>query len=180
MIERVQPVETIDTGQEWRRLRTLHDWMATFLEDTEAVLWEVAPAVSAWPAAAHLYHVSTANFGVARSIVRLLGGSLAASTSARRDASVALVLGGAIPRGVPAPEGLVPPAGLDRAAVGKRVSGARSAVEALAPLLDDIAASEAAFDHPYLGPLTPAVWLRFMNVHTVHHLRIVERIPEGG
>ncbi len=179
-METLKPVETIDAAEEWRRLMDVHASMSAMLEEAEARLTRAAPAVSAWSAAAHLYHVATANFGIARMLPRLLDGSLAASESPRNAEGIAMVLGGLLPHGARAPQGLTPPDELDRATVAKRLAGARRAVGHLEPLLGVIASAGIAFDHPYLGPLTPAEWLRFMNVHTVHHLRTCARVLAQG
>ena len=42
--------------------------------------------------------------------------------------------------------------------------------------LDKIAAATGLAGHPMLGGFTSSQWMRFMEIHTKHHLKIIEDI----
>ncbi|MEZ4702369.1 MAG: DinB family protein [Rhodothermales bacterium] len=172
----LSPVEAIDAAQEWNRLMALHDHLRALADAPDDVLFATAEGVSAWSRAAHLYHLATSNFGIARLIPRLIQGAIASSESAVKPDGIAMLLSGTLPSGLAAPAGVVPPDALVREAVIERLEKAHDQVRAVEPVLPAAAASPARFDHPYLGPLRPSEWPRLMNAHTLHHLAIDARI----
>lgn len=81
-----------------------------------------------------------------------------------------------IPRGKgKSPEAAVP-RGIERAPVAAELRAYRQRFEALEARLDEIAAGTGRASHPFFGGLTPPRWLRFLEVHHHHHLKIVEDI----
>ncbi len=68
------------------------------------------------------------------------------------------------------------PQGLEREPVAADLRVFRGRVEALGGRLDELAAAKGSAAHPLFGGLTPARWVRFLQVHHHHHLKIVEDI----
>lgn len=84
-----------------------------------------------------------------------------------------------IPRGKgKAPEAAVPQ-GIERAPVATELRAFRDRIEALEDRLDEIAAGRGRASHPFFGGLTPTRWIRFLEVHHHHHLKIVEDIRKA-
>lgn len=73
------------------------------------------------------------------------------------------------------PASLEPSPAPDPAAVAEAWT---AAVAGLGRLEDDvprIAGASATAAHPFFGPLTPLLWIRFVAVHTFHHLELARR-----
>jgi hypothetical protein len=130
------------------------------------------PAVSSWSVATHLDHVVT----VVNRVVPLLRElARAAHNGVPVDVPPAVqevFRSGIIPRGrIQAPEA-VQPRGLGIDTLRRELASALDEVNALEPLLPEIAASHATAPHPVMGPLPPRLWLRLLDIHTRHHLNI--------
>jgi hypothetical protein len=81
-----------------------------------------------------------------------------------------------IPRGRgEAPKDAVPESA-EKEPVAAELRAYRERVEALGDRLDEVAAARGSAGHPFFGGLTPARWLRFLEVHHDHHLKIVADI----
>lgn len=131
--------------------------------------------VSDWTVAQQLDHISTANRLCVGRILETLDSP---RPGVRRPKLVGhlVVLTGFIPRG----RGQAPEATLPSATTPQEVRDrARRAHEELAALegrLPEIARARARREHPALGGLTPAQWIRFIEVHSRHHWKIIQDI----
>ena len=84
---------------------------------------------------------------------------------------------GALPRGVAkAPEAVQVRTQPTLAEVRAEIKEARRNWAKVAKRKDEIAKSPSKFPHFALGPMTSADWVRFIAIHTAHHLKIVEDI----
>ncbi len=63
--------------------------------------------------------------------------------------------------------------------VRRNVEAARTEVGGLGGLLAEIERARWRIEHPYFGGLTAADWLRFMVIHTRHHLKIIADIERA-
>lgn len=81
-----------------------------------------------------------------------------------------------IPRGRGKAPATAVPEGTERQPVAAELRTFRERVEALEGRMDEIAAGRGSAFHPIFGGLTPARWVRFLEVHHHHHLKIVEDI----
>jgi hypothetical protein len=141
----------------------------------EAQLFTVRQQVSGWSPAEHLDHTVK----VAQSVIHRIGDA-AAEPSPRKMSMIgrAVLLFGWIPRG----KGKAP----------ERLRGVLCTVEdleariaryesALATVTAPTAAAARLpiVPHPRFGGLTPAEAVRFVAVHTRHHLRIVADVLKG-
>ena len=77
-----------------------------------------------------------------------------------------------IPRGTgKAPKQVLPPEHIERTHLDEQLAIARK----LVPQLENINA-KATFKHPYFGILNKTSTFKFLEVHTKHHLKIIEDI----
>lgn len=151
-----------------RQLRSID----SLLDEGEEKLGRSAPRVSAWSVAQQLDHVTKV---LERSLETLL------VSEVRLERGInwigRLLLGvGRLPRGV----GKSPAAvrGVERRAADlqRTVIRIRELLARLAAAKVVTASGAPVYRHPYFGGLTPAQALRFLAVHTDHHLRIVADI----
>ncbi len=138
------------------------------------------PEISAWSVAEQLEHLALSDLSILQGLGRLLTDP-ASGQPVRLTWTGRLVLAlGFIPRGRGrSPRSLRPQASEAEALR----SMLREASERLAGLRDRLAALAACrtgFRHPYFGILDPRRWLRFVEVHQHHHLKIIRDIRKHG
>ena len=136
---------------------------------------------SKWSIGEHLAHLAAANaltLSAARTLVE--GGDARIVARARPNLLGRLVLLlGWIPRGRgQAPVPTRPPPETDAAALRAALADNRELLLVLAP--ERTAAARGGLPHPALGVFDAFAWVRFTEVHTRHHLKIVDEIREGG
>ena len=77
-----------------------------------------------------------------------------------------------IPRGkAKAPKVVVPKAAINSDDLQKHLTTTRDTIKAL-----DVVAKDHFFEHPYFGKLKLKETIRFLEIHTIHHLNIIEDI----
>jgi hypothetical protein len=153
-------------------IHTQIERMRTLARSTEAQLCTRQERISAWSPAEHLDHTQK----VSMSIVRRLGDKSAKPSPRGINlmGRVILLLGW-IPRG----RGNAPERLRGAVCTGAHIEEALGRLEqALDALpLDALSASQLPIvPHPLFRSLTPSQALRFIVVHTNHHLRIVDEI----
>jgi hypothetical protein len=153
----------------------------TLLAADEARSLLLAPAVSAWSIAQHVDHLAIAH----RLILEVYARLLAAPPDARRPADQGrpslmgrlVLLTGFIPRGVgKAPPPTRPADRPEPAAVRAHLDAYRQVLEDVGRQLDRLLALPVRPPHPRFGPLDAVGWLRFIEIHERHHLKIVADI----
>ena len=135
------------------------------------------PAVSGWSVGRQVEHTL-------KSIVRMLAavrdirdGKPAAPDGSPRAIGRVLLAAGRIPRGrAESPEAVVPDEAPDVATSQALLAKAQALRAELAPGIDEVDTWAGTIPHPMLGPFTAAHWVRFVRVHTDHHLAIVDEI----
>jgi hypothetical protein len=162
----------VNVATELRRIGAQLHAVEALLDEGEEKLGRRAPRVSGWSVAEQLDHVTKV---LEAALARLLAESPPLGQGINLVGRVLLAIG-RIPRGV----GKSPAAvrGAERSA-----AELRAAVERVRALLASVAADGSplagdrpVFRHPYFAGLTPGQTLRFLSVHTDHHLRIVADI----
>ena len=149
-------------------LRTLPDQFER-LESLVSRADERNPAISAWSVGDQIEHICMAAGGFAVVLITGRGPSFA---GAHRDQKHEVLVDGVIPRGViKVPAAGEPKTGRSADELTAMLKKTWSRVEKAASVADDRTA-----DHPLLGPLTRDEMLRFTEVHTDHHLRIIDEI----
>lgn len=132
-----------------------------------------ATPVSGWSALEHAEHMAQADAGS----LHQLETALTRDGGPRFKLSGRVVLAlGWIPRGVGKAPATSRPEARDREQVAAALGEVRGRIAALGDRLEEIAAARGRASHPIFGGLTPARWLRFLQIHHHHHLKIVEDI----
>lgn len=87
---------------------------------------------------------------------------------------------GWLPRGVGKSPKSVLPKGASAVELRDRLAGIRGRLERLAAEPDRLRDPRPVVPHPYFGGLSPAQGLRFLEVHTRHHLKIVRDLRRAA
>lgn len=154
-------------------------WPALFaLCDDAAMFGARAEGVSGWGVAQQAYHCGLALARIGGGIENLLANpTQGAGLGFTHPQAGALLAGGALPRGIAkSPEFLIPPAAPTPDETRTLLKGAKAKWEALEKRRAEIPTCAATFPHPMLGNFTSAQWVRFIALHTGHHLKIVRDI----
>jgi hypothetical protein len=135
---------------------------------------DVALGISRWSVGNHIEHV----LKVDRAVVELLRAPKPPSGAVGGPGLVArlILITGWIPRGRAKASPASLPEMTDYAELRPQVEEASKAVAALEPLAGAIASDPARYPHPVLGGLTRTQWLRFLEVHQMHHWKIMRDI----
>lgn len=164
---------TID--REFVRLEAQLRQVEALVAEGDEKLGRRAPRVSGWSVAEQVDHLTKV---LDRSLGLLLTSDTALPKGINLTGRLLLALG-RLPRGV----GKSPAAvrGADRRAGELRdaLAGVRLLVTRLRASTGIFARRTPVFPHPYFGGLDAAQALRFLNVHTDHHLRIVADIRKA-
>jgi len=134
-----------------------------------------APEVSGWSVHRQVDHIVRTATKVLEIVEGLLagGGEPGEPTELGRR----ILRDGAIPRGVADSPKVTLPAELpDMDAVRQDLADATERIEALGPLPEET----NRIPHPYLGPFDARDWMRFLEVHTNHHLAILTDIGKAA
>lgn len=141
----------------------------------DAELQYRAPSISGWSVAEQLDHLAIANrlsVGRIRQALKEGPNTVPGPTLAGR----LVLLIGYIPRGIGEAPEATRPGGGPVAEVRARVAEAVDALLGLRAELPTIRTARGRAGHPVLGGFTAAQWLRFIDVHTHHHLKIIRDI----
>ncbi len=155
------------------RLRRLAD-------ESDQRLYFRAEPVSTWSVADHLDHLAKANQAMAGAIRGILDSEADVAGGGPTLVGRAVLLTGWIPRGVgKAPEYTKPQTGSSED-LRRNLEESQQAVAALAARLGEIEGSRGRTNHFAFGSLTPFQWVRVMEIHTRHHLKIVQAIQRAA
>ncbi len=144
------------------------------------------PAVSGWSVGQHVDHLAASDEVVLAGLRRILktaGDPEAEAGSGSGPNLLARVclLTGWIPRGRgQAPKAVLPGESVDAERLAARLDVLQDGLRSLEPELPRLAASSVREPHPILGRLHPVEWLRFLQVHHRHHLKIVRDIRRAS
>lgn len=138
------------------------------------------PAVSAWSVGNHVEHLVLADFAVLDQWDRVEHGQQPSVRGGPTLVGRLCLLFGYIPRGKAQAMERIRPQDADPDDLVASLTGLRAR---LADFENDLAMHEMASwraPHPVFGPLGPTQWLRFLDVHHRHHLRIVDDIQNAA
>lgn len=127
-----------------------------------------------WSVVEIIEHLSRAYSGTAKGFERCLekGAPLASAASLKqRMQQFVLFQLGVFPEGRQAPKSIIPTGELDLNAVLAAVPRDLTRLDESANRARGQLGSGRMLDHPILGALTVDQWLRFHEVHTLHHAR---------
>lgn len=139
-----------------------------------------AEKVSRWTVGKQLEHLLLSDESILDRFDRLTDGREAPAGGGRTLVGRIVLLTGYIPRGVGKAPGAVKPAGRDATDIE---AGLRRLTERMAELSEQLPLLEEAgwrCRHPYFGALDVGQWMRFMDVHHRHHLKIVRDIRKAA
>ena len=139
-----------------------------------------AARVSNWTVGKQLEHLLLSDRTILDQFDRLADGRQGPAPGGKTLIGRIVLLTGFIPRGAGKAPGATTPAGRDAADLE---AGLRRLAERFAALGEQLPVLEEAgwrSRHPYFGALDVAEWMRFMDVHHRHHLRIVRDIRKAA
>jgi len=137
-----------------------------------------APTVSAWSAAQQIEHVAKVKQSIIGRLTRIAQDD-SVNDEDKRPTFIGRVIlfVGSIPRGGgKSPERFVAAPHSDVAKIKGVATAAHEDLRRLEESLPTVAASTGRFPHQYFGHLSGQQWVRFMRIHTLHHLKIVRDI----
>lgn len=176
MVRRIPAVEE-SAKRELARFAAQQRRVETLLELPDERLLERNEAVSGWSAAEHLFHVSLANELSLKNVTALLNekGRFIREREELDPRAVEALRTGRFPRGTQAPRFVQPPPKIDLPFTRELAGDVRAALGALLER-DGFASAPNGIPHQILGVLSAPQWLRFVRMHTVHHLRIARAV----
>ena len=125
-----------------------------------------------WSVAEIVEHLTRAYSGTAKGFERCVdkGAPLASATTFKqRMRQFALIELGYFPEGRQAPKHIIPTGELDLSALLDAVRRDLTRLDNSAIRVRDLLGAGKMLDHPLLGALTVAQWLKFHEMHTRHH-----------
>lgn len=132
--------------------------------------------VSLWSVGQHIEHTLAVN---AKAVLILSGDTHGTDLGAVQPASAAalqILESGVIPRGqAQAPDTALPKMNV-HVDLMDDVERNTNLLDGLTVIYRQIAADDALYLHPFLGGLTKMQWLRFLEIHILHHLKIIADI----
>jgi hypothetical protein len=154
-------------------LGQLDQWLAIARDESP---WTTAPGVvSAWPPLVHAEHMALAGQGSVNQLDKALereGGPPIGFMG-----RLVLLLGW-IPRGIGKAPATTAPKHVERVEVTALLEALRTRVTTLD--LERIARGGGRAHHPAFGGFTARQWLRFLDIHHRHHLRIVQDLKRAA
>lgn len=155
------------------RISRHYDRLAEMLAGAEPAFLEIhVPAISGWTIGEQLDHT----LQVANKISALLLKKQLTESPGVNMRGRFVLTSGFIPRGKAQAPAHVLPKKREREELEAAVERAREQLGLLAADGGYLKSPHRYFEHPFLGGLTPAQSLRFIEVHTRHHLKIVDEI----
>lgn len=139
-----------------------------------------AAKVSKWTIGKQLEHLLLSDRTVLDRFERLTDGRDGPAPGGKTALGRLLLFTGFIPRGLGKSPGAVVPSGRDPADIE---AGLQRLAQRMGELTEQLPLLEEAgwrCRHPYFGALDIAEWMRFMDVHHRHHLKIVRDIRKAA
>ncbi len=157
----------------------LSQQLLSLSEQAEERLTLQSARVSAWSVAQHLDHLAQANRLCADAIARILDSPPSGPEPGLTLAGHAVLLTGRIPRGRGSAPSATVPSTASTSETRNRLREAHQAVTAIGERLGDLDGAQGRLGHPALGGFTAFQWLRFIAIHTRHHLKIIKDIQRA-
>ncbi|MEM9593482.1 MAG: hypothetical protein AAGD06_04440 [Acidobacteriota bacterium] len=161
-------------ARSYRRLLTQLDGLVA-LAQRPGELRIASPKVSDWDVGDQLEHALLVEAGVYTYFDRFLAGDASPGVGPSLAGRLILAVG-RIPRGRGRSPELFLPNRLDSAALTELAGSTRERFAAFEPGLGSLASSPGRLPHPFLGGFDVAQWLRFLDIHRRHHLKLIAAI----
>ena len=149
-------------------------WLASLPQEDLEVREE---EISAWSVGQQLQHLARADHGIGIGLLGLLEDPSKGEPIGPRLLGRLILLVGRIPRGRGrAPKSTSPEPEPAVETLRREVEQARTALLRCGERAEDLLALDRTIPHPYFGGLGTLRWIRFVEIHQEHHLRIVREI----
>lgn len=170
----------VDVFVEYDHVKKLHKEIESILTNSDGLLSAVAPTVSHWSPSMQLEHICLANKMVTSGLLAISTSRLEITGTGNMNRLGKVLLGrGVIPRGkAQAPDQYKPDPESSVDSVRQLFEKVDDRLTRIGDHLESIAEMTEGFDHPYFGTLPAPVWIRFMHVHSLHHMKIIHDIIE--
>jgi hypothetical protein len=139
-----------------------------------------AAKVSKWTAGKQIEHLLLSDETILDSFDRLIDGRDGPAPGGPTLVGRVILRTGFIPRGAGKAPSAVQPAGRDEADIEAALRRLAERFAGLAEQLPLLEESGWRCRHPYFGALDIGQWMRFMDVHHRHHLKIVRDIRKAA
>ena len=139
-----------------------------------------APRVSAWSVGKQLEHLMLSDKSILDSLDRLIDGRSGPAAGGPTLIARILLRLGYIPRGAGKAPPVAQPADRDAADVEAGLRRNRQRLDHLGEQLPLLEEAGWRSRHPVFGALDIGEWMRFMDVHHRHHLKIVRDIRKAA
>jgi hypothetical protein len=160
------------------RLLVQADRLLGLTEEPAERLWQPVERVSAWSVGQHVEHLMLATRGVLDRLEELMAGQAPDAGGISLVGRVVLRLN-YIPRGrARATTPLQPKSTSAEELRGGWLTVRRRLAE-LGPRLGEVQAARGTFRHLVFGGLDARQWVRFLEVHNHHHLKIVGDVQQA-
>ena len=158
-----------------RLKKAMEQYAAKLNEYTEEEFVKT-PADNKWSYAEVYAHITSANLMSIKGL-EIAGNNKAEEVLGRVDWRVALILwAGRLPGGRKVPKRLLDAiVKMSKAEALEKIQLVQSRLEEVYPLVLKASPTQK-IKHPRMGYLNSAQWLRFMEIHTYHHLKQLDRI----
>jgi hypothetical protein len=184
--------ESPATSRPSAALRRLHarllaqaDLLVALAAAPEEGLWRVAEEVSGWSVAQHLEHLMLADHAVLDRLDELLAGAGAGGANGTGSAGAINVSGrlvlffNYIPRGSARATTPIQPKSTSVAPIRAGVAEVRRRLGGLGDRLGGLRLARGTARHLRFGGLDARQWVRFLEVHNHHHLKIVRDVQRA-
>lgn len=165
-----------------RRTRELYGEMRNVLDLSPQSVERVVTRVSAWSPLQQIAHISKSNRWILSSVVAIVSDRKRfEETGPTRPVGRLVLRTGIIPRGIgKAPSVAIPDDDVSVNRLEAELGDQERNLGVIDAHVDKARASRQSFKHPYFGHFTPKQWVRFVRIHTNHHMKIVREILAAG
>ena len=153
--------------------------LSTLATEPDERLFNKAEKVSRWSVADHLDHLALANQAMVRAIDHALEQGDDDARGGPTFIGRCVMLTGWIPRGKGKAPDFARPQLETSDELRRTLSEARAALGSLEERLLQIEAARGCSNHFAFGDLTPSQWLKVIEIHTRHHLKIIDAIERN-
>ena len=168
-----------DNSQVLSRVAAQVGEMAAIAAD-EVALAARAERVSHWSVGEQLEHLAITSVQVVGLLGKLEGEPARDAERTAHPVGRLLLALNWIPRGVGKAPEFTRPQGVQPARLREQLGELAAALEQFGAKLPSLCAARGRFRHPRFGWLDLGQWLRFLEVHQHHHLKIVAEISRAA
>lgn len=158
-----------------KAMKQYQDRLADYTDEAFAE----SPPLGGWSRAEVYAHITSANLLSLRAAIKAAKGN-GDEIAVRVDWRVAVILFlGRLPKGRKLPKSLADTIiKISKTEAAERIQAVLTALDELYVLLPE-ASSTQKTKHPRLGYLNAPQWLRFIEIHSYHHLKQLDRINQA-